>query len=68
MQLFHGNQQSGLVILNETNVLFQFRMSAVSYINGEPVEGDLSIITAESFVLIPKPGTYSVHIEDCIVS
>ena len=60
MQLFKGSQNSGSVVMNETNAIFQFRMSAVSYISGEPVEGDLSILT---IVFIPKPGTCSVHID-----
>ena len=34
-------------------------MSAVAYIGGKPVEGDLSEITAQSFVFVPEPGTFN---------
>ena len=33
-------------------------MSAVGYIGGEPVEGDLSEVTAQSIVFVPKPGKW----------
>ena len=33
-------------------------MSAVAFIGGEPVEGELSDVIPESIVFIPKPGSY----------
>ena len=41
-----------------TNKVYQFQMSAVGYIGGEPVEGDLSEVTAQSIVFVPKPGKW----------
>ena len=42
--------------MNNTNVIYQFRMSAVANIEGVSVEGELSEVTAQSFTLVPKPG------------
>lgn len=56
-QVFHGSDRTGVVKVNETNAVYQFRMSAVAVIGGIKVEGDLSEATAQSFILVPKPGT-----------
>ena len=42
--------------MNKTEKTYQFQMSTVAYIGGEPVEGDLSQITDQTIVFIPKPG------------
>ena len=55
-QIFHGSDPGGSVRVNETNTLYQFRMSAVAVIGGEQVEGYLSEVTAQSIVLVPTPG------------
>ena len=55
-QVFHGSDRTGIVKVNETNAVYQFRMSAVARIGGEPVEGELSEVTAQSFIVVPTPG------------
>ena len=59
MQKFHGNVQFACMKLHETNVLHQFRMSAVAYVDGVEVEGELSEVTPQSIVFIPKLGSYT---------
>ena len=58
MQKFHGNVQSACMKVHETNVLHQFRMSAVAFVDGLEVEGELSEVTPQCIVLIPKAGSY----------
>ena len=58
LQTFHGNDRAGCMKVNETNVIYQIRMSAVAFIGGEPIEGDLSDVIPQSVVFVPKPGSY----------
>ena len=46
--------------LKKTALYYKFQMSTVSYIGGEPVEGDLSSVGPESIVFVPNPGIHTL--------
>ena len=58
IQIFSASATKGCLKMNMTDMHYQFQMSTVEYIGGEPVEGRLSQITAKSIVFVPKPGMY----------
>ena len=65
MQLFHVNEgNSGTMEVNVTAQTYKFQMSTLSYVGGELVEGDLSLVGPESIVFVPMPGTYCAF-NDC---
>ena len=50
--------------VSPTELIYHFQMSAVATVNGVPIEGTLSSVSALSTVYVPNPGIYKYSCMD----
>ena len=60
LQVFPGSARAGNVTLVDHSVTYQFRVSAATIESGDINEGELSAITINTTLFVPKPGAYFV--------
>ena len=63
--MFPGSATAGNVTLVDHSVTYQFRVSAAVMVDGNINEGELSAITINTTLFVPKPGAFSytrVHV------
>ena len=62
LQVFPGSARAGNVTLVDHSVTYQFRVSAATIESGDINEGELSAITINTTLFVPKPGAFSKNV------